>query len=187
MVSLRVQYSQSAVISRVVSACPSREGFYQPRRNDKYSRIFIQLSQLLLGILNSSCLCLSLLLDHCREQCGQPHKHEMYRRMVVIETRGSLMLKAVVSLQKHAHPKKDFDTCSFLPLNAVWATVRALRNLQYSTSVMLNLWDQTLFIWLSCFTISALSRVDPIWAVFSGNLILILVNVIAASQTSIPW
>lgn len=125
-VSLSVQYSQSSLISRVISACPSSEGLYQARKSNKYSRVFLQLSQLPLGTLNSSSLCLSLLLDHCHKQCGQPHKHEMYKRMVVIEKRkGLLMLKAIASLQKHTCSKKDFDTCSFLPLNTVWATVRA--------------------------------------------------------------
>lgn len=57
----------------------------------------------------------------------------MYKRMEVIQKRkGRLMLKAVASFQKHRHPGKDFDTCSFLPLNTLWATVIALSDLSFS-------------------------------------------------------
>lgn len=87
VVSLSVQYSQSSLSSRVISACPSSEGLYQGKSN-KYSRVFLQLHQLPLGIVNSSCLRLFLLLDHCQDQCGQPHKHEMCKRMAMMDERG---------------------------------------------------------------------------------------------------
>lgn len=45
------------------------------------------------------------------------------------------MLKAIASLQKNRPSRKNFGACSFLPLGTLWAAVRALSDLPFSTTL----------------------------------------------------